>query len=100
MGVVKMESCKKKLILFTYIIQDTFARGMELHAKCTIFAEGCHGHLAKRLYKKFNLRTECEPQTYAIGLKELWEIDPAKHRPGQVEHTVGWPLVLNVLPFD
>ncbi|KAI9560756.1 hypothetical protein GHT06_011708 [Daphnia sinensis] len=72
--------------------KDTFARGMELHAKCTIFAEGCHGHLAKMLYKKFNLRTECEPQTYAIGLKELWEIDPAKHRPGRIEHTVGWPL--------
>ncbi|KAK4015103.1 hypothetical protein OUZ56_030093 [Daphnia magna] len=72
--------------------KDTFARGMELHAKCTIFAEGCHGHLAKMLYKKFNLRTECEPQTYAIGLKELWEIDPAKHHPGRIEHTVGWPL--------
>jgi electron-transferring-flavoprotein dehydrogenase len=66
---------------------------MELHAKCTIFAEGCHGHLAKGIYKKFNLRTECEPQTYAIGLKELWEIDPAKHHPGRIEHTVGWPLV-------
>ena len=66
---------------------------MELHAKCTIFAEGCHGHLAKGLYKKFNLRTECEPQTYAIGLKELWEIDPTKHHPGRIEHTVGWPLV-------
>nr|CAG4643767.1 EOG090X0279 [Lepidurus arcticus] len=72
--------------------KSTFARGMELHAKCTIFAEGCHGHLAKQLYKQFNLREECEPQTYAIGLKELWEIEPAKHRPGRVEHTVGWPL--------
>lgn len=77
------------------LCQDTFARGMELHAKCTIFAEGCHGHLAKKLYKQFNLRTECEPQSYAIGLKELWEIDPAKHNPGQVEHTVGWPLVIS-----
>nr|CAG4638291.1 EOG090X0279 [Cyclestheria hislopi] len=72
--------------------KETFARGMELHAKCTIFAEGCHGHLAKQLYKQFNLRSNCEPQTYAIGMKELWEIDPAKHRPGRVEHTVGWPL--------
>ena len=67
---------------------------MELHAKCTIFAEGCHGHLAKQLYKKFDLRTDCQPQTYAIGMKELWEIDPAKHQPGLIEHTVGWPLVI------
>ena len=44
---------------------------MELHAKCTIFAEGCHGHLAKQLYKKFDLRKDCQPQTYAIGLKEV-----------------------------
>lgn len=72
--------------------KETFARGMELHAKCTIFAEGCHGHLAKQIYKKFNLRTDCEPQTYAIGMKELWEIDPSKHQPGLVEHSVGWPL--------
>ncbi|XP_022079477.1 electron transfer flavoprotein-ubiquinone oxidoreductase, mitochondrial-like [Acanthaster planci] len=70
----------------------TFERGMELHAKCTIFAEGCHGHLAKQLFKKFDLRKDCEPQTYGIGLKELWEVDPSKHRPGLVEHTVGWPL--------
>ena len=75
------------------MLQDVFARGMELHAKCTIFAEGCHGHLAKQLYSKFNLRTNCEPQSYAIGLKELWEIEPSKHIPGRVDHTVGWPLV-------
>lgn len=67
---------------------------MELHAKCTVFAEGCHGHLAKQLYSKFNLRTDCEPQSYAIGIKELWEIDPSKHHPGLVEHSVGWPLVI------
>lgn len=72
--------------------KESFERGMELHAKCTVFAEGCHGHLAKQLYKKLNLRSGCDPQTYAIGLKELWEIDPSKHRPGTVEHTVGWPL--------
>lgn len=69
-----------------------FERGMELHAKVTMFGEGCHGHLAKNMYKKFNLRENCDPQTYAIGLKELWEIAPEKHRPGRVEHTVGWPL--------
>lgn len=72
--------------------KDNFERGMELHAKCTVFAEGCHGHLAKQLFKKFNLREGCEPQTYGIGLKELWEVDPAKHNAGRIEHTVGWPL--------
>lgn len=66
---------------------------MEFHAKCTIFSEGCHGHLAKQLYKQFELRRDCEPQSYAIGLKELWEVDPSKHQPGLVEHTIGWPLV-------
>lgn len=72
--------------------KPTFERGMELHAKVTIFGEGCHGHLAKNLYKKFDLRENCDPQTYAIGLKELWELAPEKHHPGRVEHTVGWPL--------
>ncbi|GLV35213.1 Electron transfer flavoprotein-ubiquinone oxidoreductase [Carabus blaptoides fortunei] len=72
--------------------KDNFERGMELHAKCTIFAEGCHGHLSKQLMKTFNLREKCEPQTYGIGLKEIWEIQPEKHHPGTVEHTVGWPL--------
>ncbi|XP_030624613.1 electron transfer flavoprotein-ubiquinone oxidoreductase, mitochondrial isoform X1 [Chanos chanos] len=72
--------------------KDVFERGMELHAKVTLFGEGCHGHLAKQLYKHFNLRENCEPQTYAIGLKELWVIDEKKWRPGRVEHSVGWPL--------
>nr|CAI5819497.1 unnamed protein product [Callosobruchus analis] len=64
--------------------------GMELHAKCTIFAEGCHGHLTKQIIKKFNLRQGA--QTYGLGVKELWEVDPANHKPGRVEHTFGWPL--------
>ncbi|XP_034241261.1 electron transfer flavoprotein-ubiquinone oxidoreductase, mitochondrial [Thrips palmi] len=72
--------------------KDQFERGMELHAKCTIFAEGCHGHLTKQLSKKFNLRAESEPQTYGIGLKEVWEIPAERHQPGLVEHTIGWPL--------
>ncbi|KAM7290936.1 electron transfer flavoprotein-ubiquinone oxidoreductase, mitochondrial [Ixodes scapularis] len=72
--------------------KDTFERGMELHAKCTVFSEGCHGHLAKQLFKKFDLRKNCQPQTYGLGLKELWEVDPAKHRPGLVMHSIGWPL--------
>ncbi|KAL3178202.1 hypothetical protein MRX96_038716 [Rhipicephalus microplus] len=72
--------------------KENFERGMELHAKCTIFAEGCHGSLAKQLFKRFNLREDCEPQTYGLGLKELWEVDPAKHQPGLVMHSIGWPL--------
>lgn len=56
---------------FPLLLQDVFERGMELHAKVTLFGEGCHGHLAKQLYKQFNLRENCEPQTYAIGLKEV-----------------------------
>lgn len=58
-------------IHFPFLFQDVFERGMELHAKVTLFGEGCHGHLAKQLYKSFNLRENCEPQTYAIGLKEV-----------------------------
>lgn len=74
--------------------KDNFERGMELHAKITIFAEGCHGQLAKTLYNNedMNLREKCEPQTYGIGFKEVWEIDPALHHAGQVEHSIGWPL--------
>lgn len=72
--------------------KESFQRGMEFHAKCTIFSEGCHGHLAKQLYRKFDLRKNCEPQTYAIGLKELWEIEPSKFEDGLVEHAIGWPI--------
>ncbi|XP_059480712.1 electron transfer flavoprotein-ubiquinone oxidoreductase, mitochondrial [Neocloeon triangulifer] len=75
--------------------KEIYEPGMELHAKCTIFAEGCHGHLTKQVTKRFNLREKSEPQSYGIGLKEVWEIDPAKHSPGLVEHTVGWPLDKN-----
>jgi len=72
--------------------KDTFERGMEFKAKVTLFAEGCHGSLTKTLINKFNLREGRDPQTYGIGIKEVWEIDPAKHEPGLVLHTVGWPL--------
>jgi electron-transferring-flavoprotein dehydrogenase len=65
---------------------------MELHSKCTLFAEGCRGHLTKQILKKFNLLKE--PMSFGIGYKELWEIDPAKHKPGYIEHTLGWPLRL------
>jgi electron-transferring-flavoprotein dehydrogenase len=66
--------------------------GMELHARQTIFAEGCRGSLTKTLFEKFDLRRDCDPQTYGIGIKELWEIDPAKHKPGAIMHSIGWPL--------
>lgn len=66
--------------------------GMELHAKVTLFGEGCRGSLTEGLFERFALREDCDPQTYGIGLKELWEVDPAKHKPGTIVHTVGWPL--------
>lgn len=66
--------------------------GMELHAKYTLFAEGCRGHLGKQLEARFNLRDGVDPQTYGIGLKELWEVPTDNHRPGLVVHTAGWPL--------
>ncbi len=66
--------------------------GMELHAKYTFFAEGCRGSLGKQLIAKFDLSGDAEPQTYGIGLKELWEVAPEKHQPGLVVHTAGWPL--------
>src|SRR3546814_16913528 len=66
--------------------------GMELHGKYTFFAEGARGHLTKELKRIFKLGENSEPQVYGIGLKELWDIDPAKHTPGRVIHTQGWPL--------
>ena len=69
-----------------------FQLGMELHAKYTLFAEGSRGHLGKQLMAKYDLNRDADPQTYGIGIKELWEIDPAKHKPGLVIHTAGWPL--------
>ncbi len=69
-----------------------FQLGMELHGKYTLFAEGARGHLGKQLMAKFDLNKGKDPQSYGIGIKELWEIDPAKHQPGLVIHTTGWPL--------
>jgi electron-transferring-flavoprotein dehydrogenase len=71
---------------------DGFQIGMELHARYTIFAEGARGHLGKQLIERFKLDAGRDPQSYGIGLKELWEIDPARHQPGLVIHTAGWPL--------
>jgi len=69
-----------------------YTPGMELHARQTLFAEGCRGSLTKTLMARFNLRDGVEPQTYGLGIKELWEIDPAKSQPGLIEHTIGWPM--------
>ncbi|UCH73799.1 MAG: electron transfer flavoprotein-ubiquinone oxidoreductase [Rhodospirillales bacterium] len=66
--------------------------GVELHARQTIFAEGCRGSLTKSLFERFDLRAGCDPQTFAIGVKELWEVAPENHKPGTVIHTIGWPL--------
>ena len=72
--------------------KDSYMPGMELHAKYTLFAEGCRGHLGKQLMARFGLNEGREPQHYGLGIKELWEIDPAKHRQGLVVHSAGWPL--------
>lgn len=69
-----------------------YAPGMELHAKQTVFAEGCHGSLTKTLIQKFDLRKDSDPQTYGIGIKELWEIKPEQHKEGLIIHTLGWPM--------
>jgi len=72
--------------------RDSFARGMEFHAQCTIFGEGCRGQLSKQLMNTLGLNQDNEEQIYGIGMKELWQVRPEVHEPGRVEHTVGWPL--------
>ena len=69
-----------------------FAPGMELHAKQTIFAEGCRGSLTKTLFERFDLRRDIDPQVFCLGVKELWEVRPEQHRLGRVIHTIGWPV--------
>ena len=69
-----------------------YQQGMELHGKYTFFAEGARGHLTKQLIDRFDLRKDCQPQIYGIGIKELWDIDPANHVKGRVIHSQGWPL--------
>lgn len=71
---------------------SNFQPGVELHGSYTLFAEGARGHLGKQLIEKFELDKDRDPQTYGLGLKELWEIDPAVHKPGLVLHAAGWPL--------
>src|SRR6266403_2689422 len=71
---------------------ERYTPGVELIARETLFAEGCRGSLTKTLIRRFYLRDGHDPQTYAIGLKELWEVAPERHQPGHVVHTVGWLL--------
>lgn len=72
--------------------KDSYMPGMELHAKYTIFSEGCRGHLGKELIERFDLAADADAQHYGIGIKELWDIEPVKHQPGLVIHGSGWPL--------
>ncbi|MDF1687764.1 MAG: electron-transferring-flavoprotein dehydrogenase [Parvibaculaceae bacterium] len=72
--------------------KDSFMQGMELRGKYTLIAEGVRGSLAKEIIRKYKLDENCSPQKFGLGIKELWEIDPAKHKPGRVQHTQGWPL--------
>lgn len=71
---------------------SNYEAGMELHAKYTVFAEGCRGHLGKELMEKFELRKDCQAQTYGLGMKELWEVKPENNKAGSIIHTIGWPL--------
>ncbi|MBT3358668.1 MAG: electron transfer flavoprotein-ubiquinone oxidoreductase [Rhodospirillales bacterium] len=70
---------------------ERFEPGMELHAKFTLFSEGCRGSLSKQLIERYSLAADADPQIYGIGIKELWEVEPGKHSPGSVTHTIGWP---------
>ena len=72
--------------------KDTYEPGIELHAKVTVFAEGCRGHLGKQLIKKYELDKESDPQQYGIGLKEIWEVSDESHDEGLILHSAGWPL--------
>ena len=72
--------------------KDNFSPGYELRAKYTLFAEGCRGSLTKGLFEKFDMRSNADAQSYAIGIKELWEVDPDQHHQGKIVHTIGWPL--------
>jgi electron-transferring-flavoprotein dehydrogenase len=72
--------------------KDTYVQGIEIHAQITVLAEGCRGHLSKRLIQKFKLDADSDPQTYGIGMKELWQLPEGRVQPGKVQHTMGWPL--------
>lgn len=71
---------------------DRYQPGISIKGTFTLLGEGCRGSLSEKIIKKYKLRKDCDPQTYAIGIKEIWEIDPKLHQPGKVIHTIGWPL--------
>lgn len=73
-------------------MKSTFEAGMAFKAKVTLLGEGAHGSLSKTVISKYNLRANSQPQTYGIGVKEIWRVDPEQHQPGKVVHTLGWPL--------
>lgn len=72
--------------------KDSYMPGMALHGTYSFFAEGCRGSLSEQVMERFDLRKSCDPQTYGLGLKEIWELDPAQYKPGTVIHTAGWPM--------
>lgn len=94
-GAVKGVATNDMGISKTFQPKDNFQRGMEFHAKVTMFAEGCHGSLSKQVIKKFDLRKNCDPQTYGIGIKEVWEVPENVFQEGFVSHTMGHPLSYN-----
>jgi electron-transferring-flavoprotein dehydrogenase len=71
---------------------ESYQPGVELHGRQTLFAEGCRGSLSERVIERYGLRDDCDPQTYGLGIKEIWEVEPSRHRSGLIVHTVGWPL--------
>lgn len=73
-------------------MKDSFEPGMAFNAKVTLLAEGAHGSLSKKIIKHFDLRKDSDPQTYGIGVKEVWRVDEKQYRAGEVVHTMGWPL--------
>ena len=79
-------------ITYLHTFKNNYILGMEFHAQCTVFGEGCRGQLSKSLMKHFKLVEGKEKQIYGLGMKELWQVRPEVHNPGCVEHTVGWPL--------
>jgi electron-transferring-flavoprotein dehydrogenase len=76
--------------------KESFERGMEFHARTTLLAEGCHGSLTKQVIKKYDLRRDSQPQTYGLGLKEVWEVPAENHRKGEIVHSMGYPLPKDV----
>jgi electron-transferring-flavoprotein dehydrogenase len=78
--------------------KPSFAAGMEIRSKLTFLAEGCRGSLSEQAMKRFDLREKagCDHQTYALGIKEVWKVDPSRHQPGRIFHSIGYPLPMDV----